>query len=120
MVTFSGVSWIQILTLLVSVVLPILVALVTQRLASPAVKAAILAFLAALLGFCSELLDALTSHTAYNLGPALLTWLTSFLIAVAMHFGLWKPVGVTGATGAVATAVPAGVGGKHELREPRA
>jgi small basic protein len=110
MIVTSGFSWVQLLTLLVSVILPILVALATNRLSSPGVKAVVLALLAALVGFLSELLDALVDNTAFNLGAAVMSWVTAFIIAVASHYGLLKPTGLTGSKGAVAQAVPGGLG----------
>lgn len=110
MIIASSITWVQLLTLLVSVVLPAAVALVTQRLASSGVKALMLAFLAAVTGFLSELLDALVTALPFDLGAALMSWLTVFIVAVASHYGLLKPTGVTGTDGALARAVPAGVG----------
>lgn len=119
MITFSGFTWVQLLTLLVSVGLPALVALVTQRMASSGLKATVLAALAAVTGLASELLDALVHHTAFDVGAALIAWLTAFVIAVAVHYGLLKPAGVTGSQGAIAQAVPGGIGqeqpGKHSV-----
>jgi hypothetical protein len=98
-------SWIGILTLVVSVVLPVLVALVTTRITSPGKKAVTLAFLSALTGFGAELLNALTNNTAYDVFTGLLTFVTAFIIGVALHFGLWKPTGVAstvqGSTGII-------------------
>jgi small basic protein len=110
MIVTSGFSWVQLLTLLVSVILPILVALSTNRLASPGLKAVVLALLAAVVGFLSELLDALVDNTSFDLGTAVMSWVTAFIIAVASHYGLLKPTGITGTNGAVAQAVPGGVG----------
>lgn len=119
MITYSGISWVQLLTLLVSVVLPALVALVTRRMASSGLKAVVLVGLAAVTGFLSELLDALVHATVFDLGAALMMWLTAFIVAVAAHYGLLKPTGVTGSQGAIANAVPGGLGaddpGKHSV-----
>lgn len=119
MITFSGFTWVQLLTLLVSVVLPALVALVTKRMASPALKSVTLLLLAALTGFLSELLHALTTALPFDLGAAAFTWLASFLIAVVSHYGLLKPTGLTGSQGVIAAAVPGGIGeddpGKHSV-----
>lgn len=119
MITYSGFSWVQVLTLLVSVVLPALVALVTKRMASSGVKAVVLALLAALVGFLSELLHAMVTALSFDVGTVLLTWLTSFIVAVAAHYGLLKPTGLTGSQGAIARAVPGGIGeddpGKHSV-----
>lgn len=114
MLTFSGFTWIQVLTLLVSVVLPAIVALVTQRAASPGTKAIALALLAAVIGFLSELLDALVNSTAYDVGAALFTWVTSFIVAVVVHYGLLKPLAITGSNGSIQASTPyVGVGGRH-------
>lgn len=119
MITYSGFSWVQLLTLVVSVVLPALVALVTNRMASPGLKAVTLAGLAALVGFLSELLHALVTALSFDVGTALLTWVTSFIIAVAAHYGLLKPTGLTGSQGVLARKLPGGIGeddpGKHTV-----
>lgn len=84
----------QIFTLLAAVVFPLLVGLVTKRETNPGRKAVFLAALSVLISLCTELAAALQAGTVYNLGMALLTGLGSFLVAVAMHYGLWKPTGV--------------------------
>jgi divalent metal cation (Fe/Co/Zn/Cd) transporter len=87
-------SWVAILTLLVSTILPILVGLVTKVVTSAAKKATLLALLSAATGLGSELLNALTSHTAYDLFVGLVTFVTVFIVGVALHYGFWKPTGV--------------------------
>lgn len=87
---------IQILSLILGVVLPILVGLVTTRATDAGAKAVLLALLAAASGFGTELLDALANSGAFDWGSAGLSWLGTFLVAVATHFGLWKPTGVSG------------------------
>lgn len=84
----------QVFTLLAAVVFPLLVGLVTNRETNPGRKAVLLAGLAVLISLCTELAAALQTGATYNLGMALLTGLGSFLVAVAMHYGLWKPTGV--------------------------
>ena len=84
-----------IIGLLVSTVLPILVGLVTTKVTSPGWKAIILAVLAAVTGLLTELLASINAGVAYDLGNGLVLALTSFLIAVALHFGLWKPTTVS-------------------------
>ncbi|WP_279402103.1 hypothetical protein [Arthrobacter sp. JCM 19049] len=84
----------QVFTLLAAVVFPLLVGLVTKRATNPGRKAVLLAGLSVLISLCTELAAALEAGTSYNLGMALLTGLGSFLVAVAMHYGLWKPTGV--------------------------
>jgi hypothetical protein len=96
MIQFT-LTWIGILTLVVNDVLPIITGLATTRLTSPAKKAIVLALLSAITGFGAELLNALVNHTVYDAGAGLLTAFTAFIIAVALHFGFWKPVGAAAA-----------------------
>lgn len=84
-----------IIGLIVSTVLPLLVGLVTKVTTNAGVKAVLLAGLAALTGLGTELLAAINSGTSYDLGTGLLVALGAFLIAVGMHFGIWKPVGAS-------------------------
>lgn len=88
-------DWVQVLGLLVSIILPILVALVTNWKTQATLKAVLLALLAAVTGFGTEVLKALTDHTAYDVGQGLLSALAAFIIAVAMYLGLWKPTRIT-------------------------
>ena len=94
-----------IIGLLVSTILPILTGLVTTRVTSSAIKAIILAGLSALTGLLTELMASINAGTAYDLGNGLVLALTAFLVAVAMHFGLWKPTTVADkAQGVLVTA----------------
>lgn len=83
-----------IIGLLVSTVLPILVGLVTTRVTNGGIKAVVLAGLAAVTGLLTELGAAVSAGVAYDLGNGLVLALTAFLVATAMHFGLWKPTTV--------------------------
>jgi hypothetical protein len=87
-------SWVTLLTLIVGTVLPVLVALVTTRVTSSGKKAVLLAVLSAITGLLSELLNALQAGVSYDLFAGLVTAVTVFIVAVALHFGLWKPTGV--------------------------
>jgi hypothetical protein len=87
------VSLLDLLTLLVDVVLPILVGLVTTRVTPGSVQAVLLAFLTMVTGFVSEWIE--NGVDTFNWKSAIFTWLTGFVVAVATHFGLWKPTGVT-------------------------
>ena len=86
-----------IITLLISTVLPLLVGLVTKVVTSGAIKAVLLAALALVTSLLVELGNALAAGETYDLGRGLLLALPAFLIAVGMHFGLWKPVGAANA-----------------------
>lgn len=119
MIMFSGFTLEQWLMLLVSGVLPALVALVTKRMASSGLKAVVLLFLSALLGFATEMYNAVVHAAEFNFGRVAAQWLLSFLVAVAAHYGLLKPTGLTGSQGVIARGVPGGVGqddvGKHTV-----
>ncbi len=106
----STITLAQVISALVGTVLPILVALVTSRVASGAVKAVALLVLAAVTSFLSEWLVALNDGTAFDASQAGFGVLLTFVAAVAFHFGLWKPADVTGSNG---SAAKLGVGGRH-------
>lgn len=86
-----------IIQLLVSTVLPLLVGLVTTKFTNGGTKAVLLAALALVTSLLVELGNALAAGVAYDLGAGLLLAIPTFLIAVGMHFGLWKPVGAAAA-----------------------
>ena len=92
MIEFS-VPKIQLLTLVVGTILPLLVGLVTVRVTHPGKKAALLAMLAAVGGLGGELLTALTTGSRYDLGVGAITAVATFLVATGMHYGIWKPSG---------------------------
>lgn len=94
--TISAAQW---LNLGVNVLLPIVVAVITTRAASGAVKALALLILSALSGFLIAWLDAVNSAQAFDLSQAGFTAVTGLVIAIAAHFGVWKPVGASGSSG---------------------
>ena len=94
MITFN-IDWVQALTFILAIFLPLLVGLVTKVVTHPGVRAILLALLSALAGILSELVQALTAGTAYDLGAALVSWIGIFVVAVASHFGVWKPTGAS-------------------------
>lgn len=83
--------------LLVSTVLPLLVGLVTKTVTDPGIKAILLAVLAAATGLLSELGAAWASGSVYDLGTGLLAALGAFLVAVGLHYGIYKPTGASAA-----------------------
>jgi hypothetical protein len=86
----DGAYW---LGLAISVALPVLVGLVTTRVTSAGAKAVLLLLLTALNGFLVELSQA---SDGYSVGTAVVLWGVSFAIGVLSHFGLYKPVGLSG------------------------
>lgn len=99
-----------ILTLLVSIILPILVGLITTKVTSSGLKAVLLAAAALITSVFTSWISALQNHQPFDLYQALLTFGGVFLIAVASHFGFWKPTGVAGKAQAAFTSAP----GAHE------
>lgn len=93
----TGINQVQVLSVLIGVILPIVVGLVTKRVTSESVKAVLLAFLAAVSGFVTEAINVGGFNDSFNWTAALLTWVMTFVAAVAAHFGLWKPTGVSAA-----------------------
>jgi hypothetical protein len=102
----SSITLAQLISSAVGIVLPILVAVVTNRVASGAVKAVVLLVLAAISSFLSEWLVALNTAATFDLAQAAYGVLMTFVVAVATHFGLWKPAVVTGEHGAAARIGP--------------
>lgn len=92
---------IQVLTLVSGVLLPLIVGLVTTKVTNAGRKAIFLAALSVIIPIVAQLIDALRSGTAYDLGAALFTALGTFVIAVATHYGFWKPTGTAQAVQAV-------------------
>lgn len=84
-----------VIGLLVSTVLPLLVGLVTTRVTHGGTKAILLAALSLVTSLLTELGVAVSNGVTYDLGQGLLLAIPTFLIAVGMHYGLWKPVGAS-------------------------
>ena len=82
-----------IIQLLVSTVLPLLVGLVTKTVTRPGVRAVLLATFALATSLLVELGNAIAAGTVYDIGQGLLLAIPTFLIAVGMHYGIWKPTG---------------------------
>ena len=91
--------------LVIGTALPILVALVTAQLAPKPLKTVVLMFLATIITVGQELLAA----GSFEVKEALLKFALLFLTSVGLHFGLLKPIGVTGQNGIVQQATPGGL-----------
>ena len=85
----------------VSVILPMVVALVTKSDAPSSVKAYVLLGLSALNGFGVELYNSL-GFEGFDWKVAAVSALVSFVISVGTHSGLLKPSNITGSHGALA------------------
>lgn len=83
-----------VVQLILAVFLPIGVGLVTTRVTSGAKKAWLLAGLSLVTSLFTQLGAALASHSAFDIGLALLAVIPAFAISVATYYGLWKPTGI--------------------------
>lgn len=79
----------------VPVLLPVIVGLVTTRMTDSGVKAAVLAGLSVATGLLTGAVNAWTGGNAFDFGMSMADSLSAFTIAVATHYGLWKPTGVS-------------------------
>lgn len=95
------------LTFVIGTVLPMIVALVTNRFADSAVKAGVLVLLSVIGGALAQIQAA---GGRFDLVETLTAVFMTFVTAVGLHFGLLKVVGLTGSGGAIARKVPGGIG----------
>ena len=91
---------------LVSVVIPILVALITKATAPASLKSWLALWLSVVAGVLTPLVT--TSHIGWQ--AVAISIFQVFGGQAVSHVCFLKPVGVTGPTGLVATAVPGGLG----------
>lgn len=108
--TISAAQWLNVL---INVLLPILVAVLTSRVADGAVKALVLLVLSAVSGFLVAWLDAVNLGVAFDMSQAGFTVVVGLVMAIAAHFGVWKPTGVTGSAGVIQLRMPGGIGGSR-------
>jgi hypothetical protein len=98
----------DILNLVLAAVLPVLTALITARFANSAIKTLVLVLLTVIAVALQGVFD---NSGILHLRPFIVQTSLQFLLAVGAHFGLLKPLNITGAAGVVATSVPQGIGG---------
>lgn len=87
---------ISVLTLIVGTVMPIMVALVTTRVTSGAIKAWLLAAFTLVSTILQAILLSAQSGIPFELGAVFISAITQFIISVAIYYGLWKPTGIAG------------------------
>lgn len=85
------------LSLAIMVALPILVGLITRASTSAGLKAVLLLGVAALKVIIEAWIVAANTGVDFDWFTVVVTTLINFVIAVAVHYGLWKPTGVTAA-----------------------
>lgn len=100
----------QWLNVAVNLILPMVVALVTHRTAEGWLKSVTLLVLSAVSGFGLSVIEAYQAHVPPDLGVSAWNALVGLIIAVGVHFGVWKPIGATGSDGWIQRTVPTGVG----------
>lgn len=93
MIEFTWPSLADIVQVVVTVLLPLIVGWVTRQNFQH--KALVLLALASVAGLGAELLDVLTAGGTFDLGQGLIRLALSFGAAVLLHYGLYKPQGVT-------------------------
>jgi hypothetical protein len=106
----ATVTTADVLSFVISAVLPIIVTLVTAREASDGLKSWILIGLSGVNGFLTTWLSAVTSGIPFNIAEAIMTAAIGFATAVIAHQGILLPMRVTGKDGVVARKVPGGLG----------
>lgn len=105
------INWLLLAQVGVATLLPLVVALVTTKMTPSSRKAVLLLALSALTSLLTQLVDALTTGAVFDLFAALVMAFVTFIVAVAMHFGVWRS---ETANGNSVESVLADVGGpKH-------
>lgn len=90
----TGEQLTLLLNTVVAAVLPLLVGLVTTRATSPAVRAVLLLVLSFVQTLIGQVLAAIPTGQ-FDWFTWLITGIGSFVVGVAVHFGLWKPSGTS-------------------------
>lgn len=84
----------SLVALLITFVLPLVVGLVTKSSTAASTKAILLLALTALTNVLTQFAGA-AEDAGFPWGTTLVTAAVGFAMAVAVHFGLWKPTGAT-------------------------
>ncbi len=103
MITFDQ-YW---LTVVISVFLPMVVALVTKQVASSGVKAIVLLALTVVTGALTQIQ---ADGGTFDWKTTVTQTVVAFVIAVGVHYGLLKPIAITGSEGKIQTKVTGGIG----------
>jgi hypothetical protein len=82
-----------LLSLAVTVLLPLLVGLVTTRLTSSGTKAVLLLALASITSVVQAWLASVNAHVPFEWVVVAFNAAINFGVGTAVHFGLWKPTG---------------------------
>lgn len=94
---FDPTSVSGLLSLVLALLLPLLVGLLTKQSWSASTKAILLLVLSTVKAFVEAWLDAVNGGVEFLWTAVAISVVTNFVIAVVVHFGLWKPTGATAA-----------------------
>lgn len=86
-------GWPQVIAALLGIVLPLLVALVTKRVTSSAVKGMLLTSFSVAAGLLSELGHALTTGESFDPVAWLIVTLAALVAGQTTYSAIWKPTG---------------------------
>ncbi|WP_239382452.1 MULTISPECIES: hypothetical protein [unclassified Frankia] len=95
-----------LITATIGALIPWLTAFITAQSAPSWLKGAVTLLLTAGAG----VLTAWQADPGYDLGRGVLYALEGWVIAVASHAGLWRPVGLTGGNGIIQSRIRGGLG----------
>lgn len=84
----SSLSWVDLLIIIVTFVLPLINGFLTKQTWAPLTKGISLAVLSAVFGFLNELLNASIAGAAFDIGQAALTWSAILVGSIASYFGI--------------------------------
>ena len=91
------VNWPLIIQTLIATVLPLIVGLITTKMTRSVIQAMLLALLSIISAGLTELLASILGSETFDLGTWLVGAIGTFAIAVATHYGLWRPSGASAA-----------------------
>jgi len=90
-------DWGGLLSLFLTLLLPLFVGLVSTRITSSGMKAVLLLVLASLKTVAESVVAANVADVPWQFVPVVMNVLINFGVACLMYFGFWKPTGVADA-----------------------
>lgn len=82
-----------LLSMILTLVLPLAVAVITTRVTSSNVKATLLLIVVAVKTLVEALISNGSDYINFGWIPFLMNLILNLALAVVMHFGVWKPTG---------------------------
>ena len=84
-----------ILSLILTIVLPLLVAIITTRVTSAGTKGILLLVIVVIKTTVEAVISNNNDYINFAWTPFLMNMIINFTIAAIMHFGIWKPIGAS-------------------------